>query len=262
MSRAVSLAAFAACLALAAPARAKDSWAVPPYDNNGLNIDAKEVVVKAGKIWFKLNFVNNTGKELGINPDQFQLKTPDGRTATRVKGMLDSRAHGAKIVPPGAGERLDFEFLINDGNKKATLSLANGLTVGGKPVKFPDLVALPGDAEWSAGAYSHNNVTIRVKSASMNKEDIEMELNFMNNSEAPIAIDKDAFHVTLPDGSTVDREKGLADKFKKAVSVIAAHRSDDVSLSFKVGHPAKVKLQMTGVNAGALNLPDLVLSPK
>src|SRR5260221_13334879 len=113
-------------------ASARSVWAASRCDNHGLNVTPKEIDWRSGKLWFKLNFVNNTDKEMTVSPDQLQCKLPDGRTVTRVKGLLDKLKHGAVVIAPGAGELMAFEYLTNQEPKKATIWFANGISVGGK----------------------------------------------------------------------------------------------------------------------------------
>jgi NAD(P)H-hydrate repair Nnr-like enzyme with NAD(P)H-hydrate dehydratase domain len=254
--------ASALLLALSAgTAAARSVWAASPYDNNGLNVTPKEIDYRSGKLWFKLNFVNNSDKEMTVNPDQIQCRLPDGRTVTRVKGMFDKLKHGAVVIPPGAGEMIAMEYLTQQEPKKATLAFGNGFSVGGKPTRFPDFVARPSDAEWGASDYNHKKIRVSVVSAQLNKDVFEVTLKFLNDQDGPVVLDTDNFKAKV-EGATHDREKGLKDKFSKQAIVMAPHTAEEISLSFQVGNPGKVAITMAGVAGNSLGLPDLVIEPK
>jgi len=244
-----------------AQARAgSDGWTADPYNQKGLTINTRSIELKKGKIWFKLQFVNNTDKAMAVDPDSIQARLPDGRSVTRLKGVFDkfSATHNATIVKPYAGADVNIEYDVGE-PRRVTLVL-NGISIDGKPQKFPDFVARGADGDWAAAPYEHERVKVVVESAQVKGETLSLKLSLINSSDIALYVDANAFAAKLPDGSLVQRAKSLFGGGKP--KLIQPHAAGDVSLDFKVGNAPKVALQMGGVNAGALNLPELVLEPK
>lgn len=247
---------IAALLMFAVPALARvgaDDWVVVPYNQNGLQINSRSVELKSGKMWIKIQVINNTGQNLIFNPDQIQAKLPDGRSVARDKGVADkhSSIHQGKLIAPGAAEEFAIEYQVGDPAKVA-LSLQTGVMVNAKPARFPDFVMTRPDKAWQKGSYSNQNIVVSLVSAMPTKKGIEVKLKINNKNEAPILIDKNRFKVKLPDGSLVDREKTLI----KNVYGVFGKSEDELSLEFNCGNPMQFAIVMDGINNGELNLPD------
>jgi hypothetical protein len=248
---------------VATPARARgarvgaDDWRAQPYDHDGLGIVAKSIEFKKGKLWLKLQFLNQTENPMTINPDAIQAKLPTGVAVARAKGVFDksSSAHQAKSLQPGVGEEIAIEYEIGDGAKTVALQLNFGVTVNGKIKKFPEWVTTS-TVTWSAASkYVHNNLTVTIVSSSLTKNGVELKMKVDNQNDGPIYIEKKLFKVKLPNGSTIDREKTLM----KNWLTILGHTEDDFNIEFKCGDPAGMILVMDGINMGVLGLPELPL---
>lgn len=252
--------ALAALLLTSAPALARvgaDDWVAVPYSNNGLVVNSKSLELKKGKLWIKIQVVNNTGKIITFNPDQIQAKLPDGNVVTRLKGVFDknSSAHALKLIQPGAGEEFALEYQVGEPPKVA-LSFQNGIQVAGKPVAFPDLQISRPDQAWKKGKYDSSGIVVNLVNVMPTKKGVEVKLKIENNNDAPIMVDKNRFKEKLPDGTLVDREKTLL----KNVFAMYGHSNDEVSLEFNCGNPMSFAIVMDGVNEGQLHLPDFAVS--
>lgn len=260
---------LSSCLVLAlalaaAPARAGETvWSAPPYEHNGVVVNAKSITLSGkGKLWFKLSVINNGEKPLVIDPNGLQVKLPDGRQVARVKGMFDSVGgkHGAVVLGPGVAGDINAEFMVGTPTK-ATLVFASA-TLGGAPAKLPDLVVKPAGGAWSAPAYSHNGVKIFVTDAKLDGEDFEIKMNVLNDGAEMLYIDRAQISARLPDGSAVPRKGGVFES--KAPLSVGPHLSQEVECTFKkVGQPASLEIALDGLFAGAKKpkLPSLHVAP-
>lgn len=251
-----TLLAAAACLAsiaVTSAAHAADHYRNAPYRHDGLTLEVKDISFSAKKIWFKVTFLNESDQTMVVDADRLRLSLPDGRTLARVKGVFDGVSHGTKAIPAGGSQAVAFEFLVGEAPPEVSLDLS-GVLVGSKPFRGPALVAKLGEPSWSAATYEHKGIGVTLRSGKQSGDEAELELTIANASDTPIFVDLDAFLVALPNGTKVTREKGLKDRFKGAKSVVEAKRSTDIDLTFKVGHPQKIALEL-GINEGALGLP-------
>lgn len=246
------LAAAAVTFAAPAPARAGDDWRSQPYDHDGLNINAKSIEWKKGKLWLKLQVVNTSEGTMVFNPDAIQAKLPTGALATRERGVFDkmSAAHAAKTMAPGGGEEVAIEYVVGDVRRVGLQFF--GVTIDGKPHKFPEWVTTSG-VTWTGAPYpKSSNILFTVLGVSTSKSGVEVKIKVDNHNDAPLYIDKTLFKAKLPTGDTVNREKTL---MKNQITILG-HEADDFSLEFKVGDPTSFSLVMDGINNGVLNLPD------
>ena len=258
------LVAVATLSLLASTARAEDEWGSLPYTEKGITINPKAVRLSSkGKLWFKLQFINQTELPLVVDPDGLQVKLPDGRLVARSKGLFDKvgSAHSTQTIAPGISGEINAEYMVGK-PAKANLVLA-GCSLGGKPARLPDYVVKPAGGDLVAKEYNHKGLRINVLSASPSGENISIKLSFLNDTDKLLFVNRDQIPLQLPDGSTIERSKGLFDK--KTPIQIGPHLAAEVSFDYKkIGKPAKVELVLAGIyqNSDHPTLPNLVIEAR
>lgn len=129
-------------LFLASPVlAATTSYAAAPYDHLGVVIQAERIFLKKDKIYFRLRVVNNTGKFMLIDKDQFQIQVA-GAVLSREKGVFGKYAK-PRLLNPGLSQALDVEFRIGRYPSPVALVLEHGIVVNSKTLKLPSLKAKP-----------------------------------------------------------------------------------------------------------------------
>jgi hypothetical protein len=117
-------------------------YSAEPYSHDGITVNAQQIFLKKGKIWFKLLVINGTDKLLMIDKNQIMCRLPDGRTLAREVSVF--AGHGTPHeVAPGLSHPLYVEYKIGDLPLQAKLQFDHGFILGGKPIVLPEYVASP-----------------------------------------------------------------------------------------------------------------------
>lgn len=129
-------------LLLAPPVLAAEtSYTAAPYEHLGVVIQADRIFLKKDKIYFRLRVINNTGKFMMIDKDQFQIQVA-GAALSREKGVFGKYAK-PRLLNPGLSQALDVEFRIGTYPSPVALVLERGIVVDSRPLKLPNFKARP-----------------------------------------------------------------------------------------------------------------------